>query len=267
MKIEQKAAANAVLIEVWNVLGAFRDEIVLIGGWVPALHFPDRGHVGSLDVDLAISPQAARHNAYASVLARLREAEYRLENDPTRFYRAVPGATEQVKVDVVTSQHGTGTKSVAVLVDELPLNSLRGVDLAFESSDAISYSGRMPDGSLNTVTIRIVRPEAFILIKAFALDERQKPKDAYDIAFVLRHYRPSLEDLAGRMRPLLSTGLGAEAWRIIQAKFRSLDSIGPQWAADVAAEEGGLDRDQERRAAFQDARSLAEAVARSSVAP
>lgn len=175
MTIDQKKAAKSVLIEVWNVLGAFRDEMVLIGGWVPELHYPARGHVGSLDVDIAIS-------------------------------------------------------------------------------------GTMPDGFQNRVTVRIVRPEAFILIKAFALDERQKPKDAYDIAFVLRHYRPSLQDLARRIKPLLDTGLGAEAWRILQDKFHTLDSVGPRWAAELAADEAGLDRDQEQQAAFQDFRSLADAM-------
>lgn len=260
MTIDQKTAARTVLIEVWNVLGSFRDEMVLIGGWVPDLCYPGRGHVGSLDVDIAISPDAARRNPYESVRARLEQAQYRLEHGPTRFYRAVPGASEEVKVDVVTRQYGTGGKSPALLVDELAVNGLRGVDLAFECSDAVEVNGTMPDGSQNTVRIRIVRPEAFILIKAFALDERQKPKDAYDIAFVLRYYRPSLEDLARRMKPLLDTGLGAEAWRIIQSKFQTLDSVGPQWAADVAANEAGLDHDQERQAAFQDFRSLAEAM-------
>jgi len=29
------SASRAVLIEVMNILGAFRDEIVLVGGWIP----------------------------------------------------------------------------------------------------------------------------------------------------------------------------------------------------------------------------------------
>ena len=51
-------ASRAVLIEVMNVLVLFRDEIVLVGGWVPDLLYPDRGHLGSLDVDLAVSRNA-----------------------------------------------------------------------------------------------------------------------------------------------------------------------------------------------------------------
>jgi hypothetical protein len=31
------SASRAVLVEVMNVLGAYRQEIVLVGGWVPDL--------------------------------------------------------------------------------------------------------------------------------------------------------------------------------------------------------------------------------------
>ena len=46
------AASRAVLVDVLGVLGAYRSHLVVIGGWVPELRFPGRGHPGSLDVDL-----------------------------------------------------------------------------------------------------------------------------------------------------------------------------------------------------------------------
>jgi hypothetical protein len=262
MIMDQTAAAKAVMIEVMNILGAFRGQIVLIGGWVPDLRFPGRGHVGSLDVDLAIGPEAAAENAYASIMARLREGQYAVESNPTRFYRTVPGARDRIKVDVVTRQYRAGERMSAALVNELRVNSLRGVDLAFECCDEIQLSGIMPDGSHNTVRAMVVRPEAFILLKAFALDERKKAKDAYDVAFTLRNYEPSLQVLADRVAPLVTHGLGQEAWSILTNKFQSIDSVGPLWAADVAATEAGLNREQEQQAAFQDSQSLFEAVSR-----
>ena len=71
------SASRAVLIEVMNVLGAFRDQIVVVGGWVPDLLYPDRGHMGSLDVDLAISRRALSENAYQTILQRLASAATR----------------------------------------------------------------------------------------------------------------------------------------------------------------------------------------------
>jgi hypothetical protein len=65
------SASRAVLIEVMNVLGVFRDKIVLIGGWVPDLLYPNSGHIGSLDVDLAVSQIAIGSNAYETILKRM----------------------------------------------------------------------------------------------------------------------------------------------------------------------------------------------------
>ena len=93
------------------------------------------------------------------------------------------------------------------------------------------------------------------MLKAFALAERAKEKDAYDIAFVLHNYDPSLAALAASLTPLALDGLGAEAYQILTEKFAKLDSVGPLWAARVA-EENGQDRDQAQQSAFQDAQEL-----------
>ena len=45
-------AARRVMTELWQVLGAYRDAMVLIGGWVPDLLLPTAipPHTGSLDL-------------------------------------------------------------------------------------------------------------------------------------------------------------------------------------------------------------------------
>ena len=177
------SASRAVLIEVMNVLGVFRDKIVLVGGWVPDLLYPNSGHIGSLDVDLAISQTAIGANAYETILNRMVQAGYEHHASPTRFTKLVAGVKEPVKVDLVGGQYVAGEKTRTIQVNELGLNTLRGLDLAFDVCQDIELSGAMPDGSQNTVRARIVLPEGYILIKAFALDERMKEKDAYDIHF------------------------------------------------------------------------------------
>lgn len=49
-------AAYSVLIEIVRVLGEYRDNIVLIGGWVPQILFQNKDelHTGSIDIDLAL---------------------------------------------------------------------------------------------------------------------------------------------------------------------------------------------------------------------
>lgn len=254
-KIDQTSASRAVLIEVSNVLGAFREHLVIVGGWVPELLFPNRGHIGSLDVDLAISSLALTDNAYETIMKRLTEAGYTHRIDPTRFTKNVAGASEPVKVDLISGQYHHGKKVKTIQVNELQIDCLSGVDLAFTAFDEIEVPGTMPDGTANKVRIRIVRPEAFILIKAFALNERIKEKDAYDVSFVLRHYQPSLASLAKKLNELLQHPLAREGYEILQAKFAGIDSVGPVWAARVYQEQA-QDYEQARRAAFEDAQEL-----------
>jgi len=171
------------------------------------------------------------------------------------------GVSYMDKVDLVSGEYAQGERLSAITVNELSLNTLRGIDLAFECCEEITIKGPMPDGGSNTVRARVVRPEAYILIKAFALADRMKDKDAYDVAFVLNHYRPTLTALAERVAPIVSGGLGAEAFAILMEKFAERDAVGPQWAADLAVQEG-QNRDQAKQAAFLNAQDLFEDVER-----
>lgn len=52
---DQVEAARSVLLELVHLLGEYRNDIVVVGGWVPQLILPPgpTPHVGSIDVDLA----------------------------------------------------------------------------------------------------------------------------------------------------------------------------------------------------------------------
>ncbi|GMV26741.1 MAG: hypothetical protein AMXMBFR58_27720 [Phycisphaerae bacterium] len=54
----------------------YLDGIVVIGGWVPELTFPGRGHVGSFDVDLALDARRIRPDGYTSIRKRLLDEGY-----------------------------------------------------------------------------------------------------------------------------------------------------------------------------------------------
>ena len=74
---------------------------------------------------------------------------------------------------------------------------------------------------------RVVRPEAFVLIKAFAMDERLKAKDAYDVYFVVSQYPGGPKELGIRISSMLPNGLVEDAVQILRNKFAQLESIGP----------------------------------------
>jgi len=253
--MKETEAARAVLLEVLNALGAMRDDLIIVGGWVPDLLYPSSNHMGSLDVDLAVSPKAIGGNAYSSIRERLTQLGYTMKESPTRFFKHLPGLANPIKIDLITGLYVSQQRQDSILVDEIRINALRGIDLAFEASETITVDGRMPDGSVNQVTARLVAPEAYILIKAIAMDERTKDKDAYDIAFVLKHYQPSLADLAKKVRGVSQTGIGKEALELLRGKFRTFESVGPVWAGR-AATTAGENAVQFQRAANEDAAEL-----------
>ena len=45
----QKRAAHRILIEIVNLFNEYKDDIRIVGGWVPDLMFPYQEHVGSVD--------------------------------------------------------------------------------------------------------------------------------------------------------------------------------------------------------------------------
>ena len=55
----QVDAARSVMLELVRLLAEYRDDIVVVGGWVPALLIPQdrKPHIGSTDVDLALTTE------------------------------------------------------------------------------------------------------------------------------------------------------------------------------------------------------------------
>lgn len=71
-------AAYSVLIELGQALGAYRGKFVVVGGAVPWLLLPDAqpAHVGTLDIDLDLDPDALVDGEYAAFVETLEKAGY-----------------------------------------------------------------------------------------------------------------------------------------------------------------------------------------------
>lgn len=67
-------AVRPVLVELAQVLGAWRLKFVIVGGAVPWLLLPDAdpGHVGTPDIDLDLDPDALSDGEYATLVETLR---------------------------------------------------------------------------------------------------------------------------------------------------------------------------------------------------
>ena len=70
----QVDAARSVLLELVRLLAEYRDDIVVVGGWVPALLIPQdrKPHIGSTDVDLALNHRTLTGPGYKTILPAAR---------------------------------------------------------------------------------------------------------------------------------------------------------------------------------------------------
>lgn len=254
--MNEVTACRSVLLEVLTILAKDLDNLAVVGGWVPELTFPDKGHIGSLDVDLALDASKLKPLAYESIRRKLLDAGYRQSTDlPNRFFRSVKGTTLQVRVDLITGEFPDLTREGTHLqIQEMAVCKLRGVDLAFAFQQRVPVEGVLPDGGHNRVTARLPTISAYLCIKAITLSERMKQKDAYDIYFSIDNYPGGYKALAIEFRGKMDNRLIGEGLSILRDKFSRIDSIGPVWAAQVVEEATtgtGFDLELEQRRAYE----------------
>jgi predicted nucleotidyltransferase len=232
-------ACRMVMIEVFTTLGAYRDRIALVGGWIPPLLAPESAqlHTGSLDIDLAVDTNRIGDDAYRTIRDALIRRGYEQTDQPFRFSRSVPvegGESVKVAVDFLAGEYGgTGNSHRTQPVQDLRARKARGCDLVFDHTVTVRISGAMLDGARNEVPIKIAGPVPFLVMKGMALWDRMNEKDAYDIYWLVRHYPGGIEALVAEFTPAINNALVIEGLAKIRSKFGAVDAIGPVWAAHI----------------------------------
>ena len=232
-------AAKSVLIELTHLLGEYRDNIVLIGGWVPELLIPQkpRPHIGSIDIDLALNHLKIRNEGYRLIEELLTSRGYYQELDKQRFifFRDVPidASIIKVQVDLLSGEYeGRGRAHRTQAIQGIKARKVRGCDLAFEMAVEVPVEGKIPGGGLDRVSVRIASIVPFLVMKGMALNDRLKEKDAWDIYYCLLAYPGGIDALMEEFRPHLSHGLVQEGLTKIAKHFSSIEAIGPKFVAD-----------------------------------
>lgn len=241
-------AAYSVLIELGQVLGAFRGQFVIVGGAVPWLLMPkaNPAHIGTLDVDLNLSPEALTEGRYAELIENLERAGYernvaRLKPfQLRRWVEPESGEPIGILIDLLMPDDAAIRKARPPLVDGLRVIEASGARVALEHSVSHHLEGRMPDGRNNSVDVLVASIPAFLVMKGYALTGRDKKKDAYDIYFVVRNFEGGPAALVEACKPLLADESVAIAYRKIAGKFRNEDDFGPQTVKAFLAESEAL---------------------------
>jgi hypothetical protein len=249
-------AAYSVLIEIVRILGKYRDNIVLIGGWVPQFLFQNKSesHTGSIDVDLALDHKRITDEVYKGIHDLLLERGYKQGKQPFIFHRTVyiDGTDVNVQVDLLSGEYeGTGRSHRHQRVQEIRARKVRGCDLAFDDPVEVTIEGDLPGGAKESATIRVSSIVPFLVMKAIVLDDRMKEKDAYDIYYCLKQYSDKLDELVSEFRPHLKNGLIQEGLAKLAKNFKSVEHTGPKFVTAFEEITDEEDRIQMERDAFE----------------
>ncbi|MCW2956582.1 MAG: hypothetical protein JWO69_1451 [Thermoleophilia bacterium] len=270
------ALLEAVLAEVAYLVrtvgGTGSDHhIVLIGGLAPSLlvpdPLPDDAHIGTTDIDICLSVALTEGDTeeYERLETLIKGIGYRQADTSFRWKRAglVPvtleffcpagpdrpaGRTYRPRSsDNPTAKHNLGSTLSALALDAGDILTRDVVEYA--------WKGELPDDKgIAPVTLRVTGIAGFIVAKAAALDKRDKPKDGYDIVWVLDNWPggPS-----GAATALVDSGFGAEenvvaALGLLRtyfetARHRGAVMYGELWAQVNAANDAATAIERARR--------------------
>lgn len=252
-------ACFSVLLEIMTALGELRENIVIVGGNVPALLIPSsqEKHPGTLDIDLALDFQHIEDDTYKTIVEVLASRGYYQKegSQPFIFYRDIEnelGNKVTVEVDLLAGEYsGTGKGRRHQRVQDAQARKTRGCDLVFDGAVRVTLAGRLPDGAKNRVDVKVAAVGPFLAMKGMALWGRMNEKDAYDIYYCCKNYPAGLPSLVEEIRPLLKNKLAQEGLEKIKAKFATVETIGPVWVADFLEISDSEERARVQREAFE----------------
>lgn len=242
------AAVRAVLVEMGQILASYRGKFAIVGGSVPWLLLPGREmpHVGTLDVDVTLDAEALGDGEYVRLVDALLKHGYRQSAGLRRFQllRTVPAMNAEgpieVVVDFLMARDAAFIRNVPPLIPDFAVQRASGAELALLYPALIELDGRMPDGCRNRVQIAVASIPALLAMKGFAIQFREKQKDAYDIYYCVRNYPGGISSLAEACEPLLLHASAVEAYRYIGGKFDAFDAYGPSRVRLFAEAQGIL---------------------------
>jgi len=197
-----RAAAERALIRVVHHYGA-RPEFVLLGGLVPDLlcSQSDLTHSGTTDVDVQVNLEITAGSTNASRLEQaLRNAEF--EPDAQRVWRwrtDEDDGVATVKFELLADLDDVPAGATVVFdgCEALGAANLRGTGFAARDIEVHQLHARV-GGVEQTAEINVTGLAGFLLAKCAAARSRRKPKDWYDIAYVLLHNDAGGVDQAAR---------------------------------------------------------------------
>jgi len=263
---EALAACEKALVTVVSRVGRWGPKLVLFGGLAPRYiveEVPEgmAAHTGTTDLDLVIGVAVLGEEdaLYTKLQQELRSAGFKLSRDSYAWERRVDGVRVVMEFFCPVEPDGEAGRIRRNPGGEagstLSAIQLKGAELAGRDCRLRRIECEVVDhGGVRSVEVQVVNLLPFIMLKAFALESRDKEKDAYDLVWTLSAYGrgPAHAAAVAAESPIAREGLVEEAMDILADRFSDLDRQGPSNYARFFL--GGRDepdaRDRHRRFAL-----------------
>ena len=229
---------KATCLTLAQVLGeALLRQTVIVGGLVPTLLYADAipsaetgPHVGTLDVDLALDLVILEEDLYEDMARRLSRAGFAPDanakgNATRQRWRSQNGVSVDFLMPPVPPDEQGGR--LQNLTGAFAASTMRGLDLALTHALRITLRGTDLEGRSVTLRIPVCAPHLFIALKALAMANRDKHKDAYDIYYVLKHDERSPKILGTMLAEFADQPPVADAIGVLDRDFQNVDGRGP----------------------------------------
>jgi hypothetical protein len=231
-KIEHVELVRATCLYLATKLGDIMDELVVIGGLVPSLlikqdELPEGAdaHVGTMDLDVGLTLALLDEGRYKTLTERLRRAGFEQdvndEGNATRQRWKIE-ELEKVTVDFLIQPSlpdDTGGKLRDIESDFAAVIA-PGLHLAFQDRERVSLGGKTIMGEQAQRDVWVSGPGAYVVLKSIAFRLRGENKDAYDLYYVVRNFGAGVDDVAARLKPLLSDSWTQQAIEYLREDFQ-----------------------------------------------
>jgi hypothetical protein len=151
------------------------------------------------------------------------------------------GEPVSVLLDLLMPRKSKTRSNKPPLIAGLRVQAIDAGEIALTHNVRLDIEGIMPDGRPNRTQLLVASIPALLVMKGYALDGRDKAKDAYDIYFCVRSFPGGPLALARESSQLLTDPIARGGYQKIATKFRSDNDFGPHTVNKFLEESGGFD--------------------------
>lgn len=244
---EEFEQVKAACLTVAVTIGAFLDDVCIVGGLVPALLIDARRaddnreqeeHPGTNDLDIGLALALLDDERYAELSDRLRTEGFKPDNNanhnPTVQRWRMGSLNVTIDFLMPPTPKQDPARRIQPLQPDFGALITPGLELAFDERVQVELKGHTLKGERTQRSIPVCGPAAFIVLKALAFGDRAEPKDAFDLVYVIRHTPGHGQAIATRLRAHADAhpDIVERALQLLARDFDGPDGLAPGRAAD-----------------------------------